>query len=95
MRYSLALIIFTLGSGFRQSIQSFITSLIDQNQIGSLYTIISIIDVIGSMAASALLAGTFAKGIQLGGMALGLPFLVSAGLYAISGLGVWCIKSQR
>jgi len=69
--------------------QSFAASLISSSEFASFYGLIALIDGAGSIVAASLLSNAFSKGIQLGGMAQGLPFFVAAALYAISAIGVW------
>lgn len=85
------MVVFTSGSGFRQLIQSYITSLVEPSQTGILYTLVSILDGTGAIIAAALLSSTFSKGIKLGGVWQGLPFLVAACLYALASVGVWML----
>ncbi|PYI07462.1 MFS general substrate transporter [Aspergillus sclerotiicarbonarius CBS 121057] len=85
----LGLLIFIMGSGFRQSIQSYLTGAVPPENITLLYTSITVLDALGSLAAAPLMAYMLAIGIQAGGMAIGLPFVLAAALYALVGVGVW------
>ncbi|OOF96619.1 hypothetical protein ASPCADRAFT_129694 [Aspergillus carbonarius ITEM 5010] len=76
----LGLMLFIMGTGFRQSVQSYLTGAVPPENIALLYTSITVLDALGSLAAAPLLAYTLAAGIQAGGMAMGLPFLFAAGL---------------
>ncbi|PWY87875.1 MFS general substrate transporter [Aspergillus sclerotioniger CBS 115572] len=88
----LGLMLFIMGTGFRQSVQSYLTGAVPPENITLLYTSITVLDALGSLAAAPLLAYTLAAGIQAGGMAMGLPFLLAAGLYTVSGVGVWRVR---
>ncbi|RAK99824.1 MFS general substrate transporter [Aspergillus ibericus CBS 121593] len=85
----LGLLIFIMGTGFYQSVQSYVTGTVSPENIPLLYTSITVLDALGSLAAAPLMAYMLAIGIQMGGMAIGLPFLLAAALYAASGVGVW------
>jgi len=70
------------------------TSLVPRNEIGLLYTIMAMIDSIGALSATPLLAYSFAYGLSKGGMLIGLPFFIVAGMYCISGISVWSLKAR-
>lgn len=84
--------LFTAGSGFRQSLQSFLTGSVEPEEITLLYTSISILDSLGSLVAAPLLGSLLAAGIHIGGIALGLPFFAAAALYGVSAIGVWHVR---
>lgn len=84
--------IFTLGSGYRQSLQSFMTSLAEPDQVAMLYTLMLIVDALASFIASPLLATMLAVGLSTSNVPVGLPFLVCAALYMLSGICIWCIR---
>lgn len=86
-----ALLVFTFGSGFCQATQSFITSLVEPDQVARLYTIIAAVDGVGLMLGAALLNQTLQLAIRAGGITMGLPFLVVASLYTVTGLAIWYI----
>ncbi|KAJ5164334.1 MFS general substrate transporter [Penicillium coprophilum] len=83
------LLLFLSGSGFRPAVQSYITSAVPPGDITLLYASLSVVDALGSLSAAPLLGYMLAVGIQIGGMALGLPFFLSSILYGVSALGVW------
>ncbi|PYH35598.1 MFS general substrate transporter [Aspergillus neoniger CBS 115656] len=88
----LGLLIFIMGSGFRQSVQSYLTGAIPPENVTLLYTSITVLDALGSLAAAPLMAYMLSLGIKTGGMAMGLPFFLAAILYAVSGAGVWLAR---
>ncbi|RDI82394.1 hypothetical protein Vi05172_g7742 [Venturia inaequalis] len=92
--FMIALIVFSVGSGFTQAMRSFMTSLVPQHEIGLLYTVMAIFDSIGALTATPLLAYSFSYGISKGGMLIGLPFFIVAGMYCISGVSVWCLNAR-
>ncbi|GKZ27451.1 hypothetical protein AbraIFM66951_005296 [Aspergillus brasiliensis] len=85
----LGLLLFIMGSGFRQSVQSYLTGAIPPENVTLLYTSITVLDALGSLAAAPLMAYMLSMGIEAGGFAMGLPFFLAAVLYAVSGAGVW------
>ncbi|QDS76647.1 hypothetical protein FKW77_008143 [Venturia effusa] len=93
--FMIALIVFSIGSGFTQAMRSFMTTLVPKHEIGLLYTIMAIFDSIGALTATPLLAYSFSYGISKGGMLIGLPFFIVAIIYCISGVSVWTLKARE
>lgn len=69
-----SLAITSVGTGAGFLIRSFLTSLLPAEQIARAYSVVSMIDTLGMMFGSPLLAGLFARGMALGGFWIGLPF---------------------
>jgi MFS family permease len=67
-----------LGSGSFFLIRSFLTPLVPGRNVAALYSVISIVDTLGSMLGAPLLAVLFNRGLKVG--APGLPFLVLGGV---------------
>lgn len=44
---------------------------------------------VGGLTEAPLLAFTFSAGLDMVGAGSGLPFLVAAGIFAVSSLGIW------
>lgn len=74
--------VYTFGSGFGAAARSLITSMVDASNIGKLYTSIAVFDTLGGLIAGPALSVAFRWGMKLGGAWIGLPFLVSAVLFA-------------
>ncbi|KAI7617559.1 MFS general substrate transporter [Hortaea werneckii] len=78
-----SMVIAALGQSTYFLIRSLLTSLVPAGQIARVYSIVSLVDVVGAMLGSPLLAGLFGRGLALGGGWVGLPFyflgLISAG----------------
>ena len=62
-----------LGSGSFALIRSFLTPLVPGRNVAALYSVISIVDTLGSMLGAPLLAVLFNRGLKVG--APGLPFV--------------------
>lgn len=69
-----SLAITSLGYGTWLLLRSFMTSLLQREQIARVYSVLSVIDTLGVMAGSPLMAGLFKHGFSLGGFWVGLPF---------------------
>jgi hypothetical protein len=95
------LVIYTLGLGFQTFCRSLITTLVDQQHVARLYTVISVIDTLGSSITAPGLAWLYSWGMRLSreGTAnsyLGLPFWGAMLFTAIAGGGVMWVKiSER
>jgi MFS-type transporter involved in bile tolerance (Atg22 family) len=88
----LALIIGSLGTGYYSAIRSFVTSLVEKDEVGLLYTVIGMIDSIGTLIATPLVTVAFAFGVRRGGLLMGLPFFIVGGLYLFSGIMTWRLE---
>jgi len=91
----LALVVYCLGSGYYSAIRSFVTSLVEKDEIGLLYTVIGMIDSIGTLVATPLVTIAFSFGVRTGGLLMGLPFFVVGALYMFSGVMTWCLKATK
>lgn len=81
--------VYALGWGFDQSVQLWLTYRVERAQIAVLYSAISLVSSVGGLTEAPLLAFTFSAGLDLVGAGAGLPFLVAAGIFAVSSIGVW------
>lgn len=81
-----ALVLDAFGWGFFSFLRSLATSLVEAHHVARLNSFIGVLDTIGLMIGSPLLAALFAKSLELGGIWLGLPFLFDACLVAAATL---------
>ncbi len=89
----LGLVVFTLGWAYDKSTMLFLTSRVENNNIGLLYSIIAVIMTVGGIMGGPMYGSLFSLGWRLSGSWLGLPFFVAAGVYGFSGLGLWLVGS--
>lgn len=75
---AISLALSALGQGFALVLRSFLTALVPSHHIARVYSIVSILETIGMMVGSPLLAGLFKRGLALGGAWIGLPFYFTA-----------------
>ena len=54
--------------------------MVDPTMVGTLYTTLSMMDTLGSLLAGPSIAAAFKWGMRLGGVWLGLPYMLSMGL---------------
>lgn len=81
----LGLGVYTLGSGFGAAARSLVTGMVRREEVGRLYTAIAVADMVGGLVAGPALSWCFAVGMAWGGVGVGLPFLVAAGLFVAVG----------
>ncbi|KAI7553027.1 hypothetical protein KC331_g1507 [Hortaea werneckii] len=81
---ALGLLLYTLGTGFNTFARSLVSVLVEPTMIGTLYTMISVMDTLGSLSAGPFVAEAFKWGIHWGGVWQGLPYMLS---FAFCGLG--------
>jgi hypothetical protein len=94
------LIIYTLGIGFCAFCRSLISSLVNQEHIARLYTVISIIETVGTSVAGPGLAWLYSWGLKLSRKDeqngyLGLPFWGAMVLTAVAGGGIMWVKAPE
>lgn len=87
--FIISLLTATLGNGFPVFLRSFLTGLVEQNKVAELYTIIGLIDTVGLALGTPLLAWLFKKGLQLGGMGIGIPFIFLGSMYVVVAGGLF------
>ncbi|KAF2431969.1 MFS general substrate transporter [Tothia fuscella] len=88
-----AMVVNTLGWGLMLFLRSLLTSLVEGHHVARLNTFVGMVDTVGLMVGSPALAWLFERGVEEGGMWIGLPFLACAGIVAViavvlGGIGV-------
>lgn len=82
-----ALGVLALGSGASSLVRSCMALYVGPAQVARLYTIDSVVQSAGILAAEPLLAGLYTRGMRAGGAARGLPYL-GVGLLALATTGL-------
>jgi hypothetical protein len=91
----IGIVIMSLGGGCGLLIRSLLTSLVEPHHIGTLYTLIAVCETTGTMVAGPLLSTSFSWGLKLGGLWVGMPFMVVGCLYSIATLIVWTVRIPK
>jgi MFS family permease len=78
-----AMAVGALGSGLHLSLRSLATSFVEPHHVARLMTFVSWIDVGGFMVASPLIAWLFERGVDRGGIWMGLPWLFCAAVFGV------------
>lgn len=82
------MIIYVTGGGYSSALKSLLTSLIPQDQISLLFTVINVFEGVAVMLASPILHMSFSWGIHTGGMLISLPFYIAACLYGMAAIAL-------
>jgi MFS family permease len=87
-----SLVVFAGGGGLTSLIRSLANSLVEEHHVGVLNSLVGFLDMVGMMIAGPILAEAMKLGLKWQGLWMGLPFMVSAFLFAISTLIVWTFR---
>ncbi|KAK2037263.1 MFS general substrate transporter [Colletotrichum somersetense] len=71
------LVFYTLGNGFSSFARSLLSSLVEKDMVGTLFTTLSMMDTLGSLLAGPIVAKTFGWSMRLDGIWKGLPYVMS------------------
>src|ERR1700761_3320718 len=85
-------ILFAFGCTMTISMRSLVTSMVDPEHLGILYTGISSVMYMGVLVGGPLLAKVFSWGMKLGDFWIGLPFLVAGGFLTSSLLAISAVQ---
>lgn len=89
--YAASLVIFGLGCGYEFAMRGMLAH-VAGDRVATVYTTMSLMETIGDLISGPLMAKNYQDGLRLGGVWIGLPFFVVAGLFAVAGLLVWCVR---
>ncbi|KAI1177378.1 major facilitator superfamily domain-containing protein [Nemania sp. FL0916] len=83
--FVLGLILMAVGSGFGSLSKSLMSIYVDPAHRSRLFSLVGMVEVLGSVFSQPLLAGLFSLGLRWHGVWIGLPYLGLAALIALSG----------
>ena len=95
--FIIAIMFYTLGTGFRGALESFLASLVRPDEMATLYVAVSVVDTMGEGIVDVAFAAIYGVGLKKGhrddnrgggrnDFYLGLPFLFASLLFAVSGI---------
>lgn len=84
-----------LGSGYALLIRSLLASVVDKHQIGTLYTMIGVLETVGVLVAGPLLAASYRTGMDWEGAWVGLPYIMAGCLFASAALTMSLVRLSR
>ena len=82
------IVIYGFGAGYSSSIRGVLTSITAPKHRALLYSIMSMLDVFGTLIGAPLWPAIYHLGLKASGIWIGLPFIVAACLFAIVSLTV-------
>ncbi|EGX91542.1 MFS transporter [Cordyceps militaris CM01] len=88
----LALIIYSFATGFSPLFRSILSIIVEPHTIGALNTVIATTESIVGLVSAPTLAWLLNRGMDIGGVWIGLPFMFTALLTALSALGIFLFK---
>lgn len=91
----ISLVVQAAGAGFLFATRSLITSLIRREQTAKLFTVIEILQSVGSVIASLVITNVFRLGIDLGGVWIGLAWFMTSALFVMVGVAVWLVRIPK
>lgn len=78
----------SMGLAFGVPVRSIVTSMVAQKHLAALYTTVSVLLYGGMLTGGPLLASAFHWGLRIGGLWLGMPFLVACICFSLALLAV-------
>ena len=87
---SAALVVFSLGGGFSPVLRSLINAYVEPHHQAMLQTLLGLLELSGLLVAAPVLYGSLHRGLSMGGLWTGLPFMIAAGMIFV-GLVIICI----
>ncbi|CAK7203641.1 hypothetical protein SEUCBS139899_006379 [Sporothrix eucalyptigena] len=85
---SVALVVFSLGGGYSSVMRSILNAFVEPHHLAMLNTLLGLLEFSGLMVAAPSLFAALQRGVDLGGVWTGLPFLICAGMCLMSTLVV-------
>lgn len=93
--FVLGLILMAVGSGFGSLSKSLMSIYVDPAHRSRLFSLVGMVEVLGSVFSQPLLAGLFSLGLRWHGAWIGLPYLGLAALIALSGSLLLFVRIPR
>ncbi|KAK4168770.1 major facilitator superfamily domain-containing protein [Cladorrhinum sp. PSN259] len=90
--FCIGLVWFALGSGLTPLIRSLLNSLVEEQHIGIMNTLVGLMETAGLTMAGPLLAKSLSVGLELGGPWVGLPFVTAGSFFTISCTILWIFR---
>ncbi|KAI0395036.1 major facilitator superfamily transporter [Xylariaceae sp. FL0594] len=78
------LLVLSLGSGFNSFTKSLMSLYVDHAHRSRLFSLVGMVEVVGSVYSGPMLAGLFSSGMKRGGVWIGLPYFVLSSITAVA-----------
>ncbi|KAJ6017225.1 hypothetical protein N7451_000604 [Penicillium sp. IBT 35674x] len=90
-----SMIIQTSGSGFVFLTRSIITTLVERDETARLYTVIEVLQSMGNVVASVSITTVFQLGLRLGGVWVGLAWMMTSTLFCMVAAAIWAFRLPK
>lgn len=87
-----SLLLQTTGSGFVYLTRSLITTLVEREETARLFTIIEVLQSVGNVIASLAITAVFQLGLEIGGMWIGLAWMMTSTAFLTVGVAIWMFR---
>ncbi|KAJ6780047.1 hypothetical protein PWT90_01219 [Aphanocladium album] len=91
----LALIIYSFSSGFSPLFRSILSIIVEPHTMGALNTVIATVESSMGLVSAPTMAWLLNRGMDLGGVWIGLPYMFAALLTALSAMGIFAFRLPR
>ncbi|PQE07205.1 major facilitator superfamily transporter protein [Rutstroemia sp. NJR-2017a BVV2] len=90
--FMLGLTILAIGSCYNSLVRSLMSLYVDEKYLSRLFSLVGMVEIIGSLFGAPMMAGLFTLGMRLGGGWIGLPYYGLAGLCGVCIGILWFVR---
>lgn len=90
-----AIVFAEFGGGLQAALRSVVTELVDQTHMALVMTVLSMSFTVSEMVAGPLMAQTFKVAMDLGGLWIRMPYIVSAMILSVGTVLLLCVPISR
>jgi hypothetical protein len=90
--FLLGLMILAIGSGYNSLVRSLMSLYVDEKYLSRLFSLVGMVEIIGSLFGAPMMAGLLTVGMRLGGEWIGLPYYGLAGLCGVCIGILWFVR---
>lgn len=90
-----SLIVFGFGNGFPPQLRALLTGLVEPDSLATLNTTLATVETLMGLGGVPALGWLLSKGIELGGVWMGLPFVMTSACAALAAVAMFVFKLPR
>lgn len=90
-----ALVVTSLGAGFSTLSRALLNAVVEPHTVATLNTTMAMMEGIMALVSSPFLGWLLSKGLEVGGVWMGLPYLACAGLATVAGILIAVFRLPR
>ncbi|PLN83339.1 MFS transporter [Aspergillus taichungensis] len=87
-----SLITQTAGAGFVFLTRALVTTLVRREETARLFTMIEVLQSVGNVVASLSITAVFQIGLEMGGVWIGLAWMMTSTAFTLVGLAIWLFR---